>query len=732
MNIIWHEKTRQFHLYNDEISYIMCVQPNGEMGQLYFGSRIHDREDFSYLFYRGMKSMVAVDAPEEDFSMELNCQEYPGFGTTDFGMNAYEVEYEDASKVSHFRYVSHRISAGKSLLKGLPATYADDAEAMSLIITLSDTRWELCLELSYTIFKDYSVITKNARFINQGEERVILHKALSACIDLPDQNYEWMQFSGAWARERMPIVRKIERGITSIESKRGGSSANQNPFIIVKRCNTDDFAGEAVGMSFVYSGNFIAAADADTYGRLRLLMGIHPDTFRWPLEAGDDFTTPEVVVAYTDKGLNALSQTYHALYNNHLVRGRWKNHARPILLNNWEATFMDFTQESILKIAAKAKEAGAELFVLDDGWFGARNDDRAGLGDWVENRKKLPGGMKELAQKINDLGLEFGFWIEPEMVSPDSDLYRAHPDWAFAVPGRTPALGRHQYVLDFSRDEVVDYIFDMLFQVIDGANISYIKWDMNRSLTDVYSNGTPAELQGCVYHRYVLGVYRLYEKLIHAFPDILFESCASGGARFDAGMLFYAPQAWCSDNTDGADRVLIQYGSTYGYPISSIGAHVSAVPNQQTGRTVPIRFRADVAYFGTFGYELDLNHISEEEFCEVKEQIAFMKKNRQLLQFGKFYRLMSPFETNINAWMVVSEDQKKALVGVYTMRAAVNGLHGRIRLQGLDANKLYHIQSSVYYGDELMQVGLVLNPENALDYTMEQDYSSCLICLSAE
>lgn len=732
MNIIWHEKTRQFHLYNDEISYIMCVQPNGEMGQLYFGSRIHDREDFSYLSYCGMKSMVAVDAPEEDFSMELNRQEYPGFGTTDFGMNAYEVEYEDASKVSNFRYVSHRIFAGKSSLQGLPATYADDAEAMSLIIALSDTRSKLCLELSYTIFKDYSVIAKNARFINQGEERVILHKALSACIDLPDQNYEWMQFSGAWARERMPVVRKIEQGILSIESKRGGSSANQNPFIIVKRCNTDDFSGEAVGMSFVYSGNFIAAADADTYGRLRLLMGIHPDTFRWPLEAGDDFTTPEVVAAYTNKGLNALSQTYHALYNNHLVRGRWKNHARPILLNNWEATFMDFTQESILKIAAKAKEAGAELFVLDDGWFGARNDDRAGLGDWVENRKKLPGGMKELAQKINDLGLEFGFWIEPEMVNPDSDLYRAHPDWAFAVPGRTPALGRHQYVLDFSRDEVVDYIFDMLFQVIDGANISYIKWDMNRSLTDVYSNGTQAELQGCVYHKYVLGVYRLYEKLIQAFPDILFESCSSGGARFDAGMLFYAPQAWCSDNTDGADRVLIQYGSTYGYPISSIGAHVSAVPNQQTGRTVPIKFRADVACFGTFGYELDLNHISEEEFCEVKEQITFMKNNRQLLQFGKFYRLMSPFETNINAWMVVSEDKKRALVGVYTMRAAVNGLYGRIRLQGLDENKLYHVQSCAYYGDELMHVGLVLNPENALDYTMEQDYSSCLICLCAE
>ena len=732
MNIIWREKTQQFHLYNDEISYIMYVQPNGELGQLYFGSRIHDREDFSYLTHRGMKPMVAVDAPTEDFSMELTCQEYPGFGSTDFGMHAYDVEYADGSRVSNFRYASHQISAGKGKLDGLPATYADETEAMTLSVTLIDERSMLELELFYSIFRDYPVIARNACFRNQGEEKVILHRALSACVDLSDQDYEWMQFSGAWARERIPVARKIERGIISIESKRGTSSANQNPFVIVKRRNTDEFSGEAIGMSFVYSGNFIAAADADTYGRLRLLMGIHPDTFRWPLETCGTFTTPEVVIAYTDMGLNSLSQSYHNVYNNHLVRGSWKNQPRPILLNNWEATFMDFTQESILKIASKAKEAGAELFVLDDGWFGARNDDYSGLGDWVENREKLPGGMKELAQKVNDLGLKFGFWIEPEMVNPDSDLYRAHPDWAYAVPGRTPALGRHQYVLDFSREEVVDYVYGMLYQVINGANISYIKWDMNRPLTDVYSNGTPAELQGCVSHKYVLGVYRLYEKLLSAFPDILFESCSSGGSRFDAGMLYYAPQAWCSDNTDAVDRVQIQYGTSYGYPVSSIGAHVSAVPNQQTGRTVPISFRADVACFGTFGYELDLNHISENEFEDVKQQIKFVKHYRQLLQFGTFYRLISPFETNLNAWMVVSRDRSQALVGVYTMHASVNGLQGRVRLRGLDKDRQYHINTCTYYGDELMKAGLVLNAENALDYTQEQDYSSCIICLLAE
>lgn len=729
MNIVWHEKTKQFHLYNDTISYIMYVQPNGEMGQLYFGSRIRDREDFRYLSYRNFRPMVPGCGFDETFSMELNRQEYPGFGTTDLGTSAYQIECENGNRVSAFQYESHNIYCGKKALDGLPATYADEDDAMSLDVILYDAVSNVSMELTYTIYNTLAVITRSVRFVNRGEKQVILNKALSACIDLPDQNYEWIQFSGAWARERKPIVRKIECGTISIESKRGGSSPNQNPFVILKRPNTDEFSGEAIGMSFVYSGNFVALADADTYGRLRLLMGINPETFRWPLQANETFTAPEVIIAYSEKGMNELSQTYHDLYNNYLVRGNWKNRPRPILLNNWEATFMNFDEDKIVKIATKAKEAGVELFVLDDGWFGKRDDDYAGLGDWIENPKKLPNGMKGLAKKINELGLEFGFWIEPEMVNPDSDLYREHPDWAFAVPGMEPALGRHQYVLDFSRDEVVDYIYEMLYKVIDGANIAYIKWDMNRTLTDVFSQGTPGELQGCVYHKYVLGVYKLYTKLISAFPNILFESCSSGGARFDAGMMYYAPQAWCSDNTDGADRVRIQYGSSYGYPLSSIGAHVSAVPNQQTGRTVSIDFRANVACFGTFGYELDLNHLTDQEFEKVKEQIKFMKEYREFLQYGKFYRLLSPFENDLAAWMVVSQDKKEAMVGVYTMRSMVNSVDGRIRLQGLDESALYNIGEQSYYGDELMKAGLVLNGENAPGFTKETDYSSCLIHL---
>ena len=729
MNIIWHENTRQIHLYNQNISYIMSVQPNGELGQVYFGKKLHDRDDFSHLIHYGFKSHVSVDPGDENFSMELNLQEYPSFGGTDFGTPAYEITYANGSAISSFVYASHEIFSGKKPLAGLPATYATNEEAMTVEVTLKNTLTDVQLILSYSIYEEYPAIIRSARFVNNSEEEIRLERALSLCLDMPDSDYEWIQFSGAWVRERIPVKRKIDIGCTSIESKRGVSSANHNPFVILKRPNTDEFSGEAIGFSFIYSGNFIATADADTYGRLRFVMGIHPDRFSWPLAKGEEFVTPEVVMSYSDAGLNKLSQSYHRLFNNHLIRGAWKKRPKPILLNNWEATFMDFTEESILKIASKAKEAGAELFVLDDGWFGKRDDDTSGLGDWFENTAKLPQGIRGLADKINDMGLKFGFWIEPEMVNPDSDLYRAHPDWAFAIPGKAPSLCRHQLVLDYSRPEVVDYIYDMLYKVIDGAKVSYIKWDMNRSITECFSNGCSPEEQGMVYHKYVLGVYSLYERLIKAFPDILFESCASGGARFDAGMLHYAPQAWCSDNTDAADRVKIQMGTSYGYPISSIGSHVSAVPNQQTGRTIPIDFRANVAYFGTFGYELDLNHIPEDEFALVKEQVKFMKENRELIQYGDFYRLSTPFPKDISAWSVVSEDKSRAVLGCYVLRSNVNDGKRRLKLAGLDPDRLYHLGDCEYYGDELMNIGLVLDERIAPEFNIGCDYRSFVVVL---
>jgi alpha-galactosidase len=709
----------------------MGVTPVGDLGSIYFGRRIHDKEDMSYVVNRFGMPNVTVDPDTESYSMELNRQEYPCPGTTDFGTHAYEVETANGSRISSYVYRDHKIFKGKTGLKGLPAVYADEDEAMTLEVYLEDEVAGMTLTLSYTIFDKYPVITRHAVFENKGNTPVKLIKALSACIDLPDQDYEWMQFSGAWARERIPEVKKISVGSVSIESKRGASSANQNPFVIVKRPGTDDFTGEAIGLSFVYSGNFIAQAECNAFGRLRLLMGINPYRFTWVLKQGEAFETPEVVIARTDNGLNELSQTYHELYNNNLVRGRWKNTERPILINNWEATFMDFDEERILEIAKKARDAGVELFVLDDGWFGERNDDTAGLGDWTENTKKLPQGMAGLARKVNALGMKFGFWIEPEMVNPDSSLYRRHPEWVLSTPGRKSSLGRHQLVLDFSREEVVDYIYGMLKKVITGAHISYIKWDMNRSLTEVYSAQLSAEEQGMVYHKYVMGVYSLYERLRNDFPEILFESCSSGGNRYDAGMLYYAPQAWCSDNTDAIDRVMIQYGTSFGYPISSIGAHVSASPNQQTGRVTSISTRANVAYFGTFGYELDLNHISDEEFEEVKEQIKFMKENRRLLQFGTFYRLRSPFEKDQAAWMVVSKDKKKAIFGFYCMRSNVNQLPGFIKLAGLKDDYRYTVRGEEYYGDELMNLGLSLIKLNRNSLTTGQDFVSYVEILEA-
>ncbi|MCR5717183.1 MAG: alpha-galactosidase [Lachnospiraceae bacterium] len=732
MNITWHETSKQFHLYNDRISYVLYVQPNGELGQLYYGKRIHDKKDFRYVVQHQWKALTSYFDMDNAFSLELNLQEYPSFGSGDYDAEAFCLVEENGSRISNFIYQEHRIYEGKAELPGLPATYGTAKEVMTLEVTLKDAVSGALLILSYSIFDRTSVIARHAEFRNVGEQHLLLDRALSACLDLPDADYDWMQFSGSWGRERFPVIRKIGTGTIAIESRRGHSSQNANPFVILKRKETSEIQGEAIGFSFVYSGNFLAQAQKNTDGRLRIVMGIHPETFSWPLAPGESFVTPEVLIGRSEEGLSGLSRIFHHLYNDHLVRGYWQNRPRPILLNNWEATCMDFTQERILDIAKKGKEAGVELFVLDDGWFGARDDDRRGLGDWVENPKKLPQGMKGLAEKVNEMGLKFGFWIEPEMVNEDSDLYRAHPDWILSVPGRKSSLGRWQLVLDFSKPEVVEYIYDMLYRVIKDAPISYIKWDMNRSISECFSIGKDPAHQGEVYHRYILGVYDLYERLRTAFPEILFESCSSGGGRFDAGMLYYAPQAWCSDNTDGEDRCLIQYGTSFGYPISSIGAHVSAVPNQQTGRAVPIRMRGNVAMFGAFGYELDLNEISDDEFEIVKEQIAFVKEHRMLLQYGDLYRLRSPFEKAQAAWISVSGDRKEALLAVHTMRATVNHLPERLKLAGLDPECLYQLGENSYYGDELMEVGLPMKDACLPGYRIDQDDSSVVLYLKAQ
>ena len=693
MSIVFHEKTGVFHIYNEKISYVMTIMRNHQLGQLYFGKRIHDREDFGYLLETISRAMGSyVYAEEKIFSLEHIKQEYGVYGTTDYRHPAVEVLQKNGSRLSDFQYQSHVITPGKPKLAGLPATYTeDDSEAETLTVFLKDPVTGVALQLLYTIFAGEGVIARSARFENDGEETVHLTRAMSLCMDLPDHDYEWLQFSGAWSRERHLRTRRLEYGIQAIDSMRGHSSHEQNPFVILKRPHADEFQGEAIGFSLVYSGNFLAQAEVDAHDTTRVLLGINPACFDWKLESGESFQTPEAVMAYTDRGLNDLSQTYHRLYRRRLARGYWRDRTRPVLLNNWEATYFDFTEERLLEIAQQAKACGVELFVLDDGWFGKRSSDHAGLGDWVANRDRLPGGIEGISEKIEALGMKFGLWFEPEMVNEDSDLYRAHPDWILRTPDRSSSHGRYQYVLDFSRREVVDCIHGMMAKLLREAKISYIKWDMNRSITECYSAALEPERQGEVFHRYILGVYDLYERLTSEFPHVLFESCASGGARFDAGMLYYAPQAWASDDSDAVERLKIQYGSSFCYPISSIGSHVSAVPNHQVRRHTPLHTRANTAYFGTFGYELDLNRLTEEERNEVRAQICFMKQYRQLLQFGTFYRLSSPFEDNVTAWMVVSDDKKEAVVGWYRVLNQVNVSYSRLRLEGLDPDLCYEV-----------------------------------------
>ncbi|MCR4590186.1 MAG: alpha-galactosidase [Lachnospiraceae bacterium] len=726
MDIVFHEGSKQFHLFNDRVSYIIGIFPNGEAGQLYYGKRIHDRDDYSYLINYEFRAMMVGMHDNECFSLEMNRCEYPSFGTSDLRDPAFDIVYGNGSRVSCFEYVSHEISDGKPSLPGLPALYTeDDKEAKTLKILFRDGLTGMELTLSYTIFRDYPVIARNAYFKNGGSESVRLEKAMSLSVDLPDMDYNWIQFSGAWGREKYPVERELTRGITKIGSMRGHSSANHNPFVILKRKNTDEFSGEAISAALVYSGNFVSQAEGDVYGTLRFMTGINPEGFSWKLDPGEEFQTPEAVLTWTEDGLNDLSQTIHRLYRKRLSRGSWKEKERPILLNNWEATMMDFDEEAILKIARKGKEAGVELFVLDDGWFGNRDDDFRGLGDWFVNTDKLPEGIAGLAEKIHDMGLMFGLWFEPEMINEDSDLYRKHPDWVLSVPGRDRSLGRHQMVLDMTRDEVWDFLYERMHTIISEGSIDYVKWDMNRTISECYSIGTPAEEQGKVYHKYILNVYRLYERLIADFPGLLFESCSSGSSRFDAGIMHYAPQTWGSDDTDAVERLKIQYGTSYGYPISAIGAHVSVVPNQQTGRITSITTRANAAYFGTFGYEMDLNHVTDEEFEEIKEQIVFMKKHRGLLQSGNFYRLLSPFEDNYCSWMVVSEDRKKAIFAYYRVLSEPNCGHRKVRLKGLDRDGLYHFDGQEYYGSELMEIGVEISEAPGIEWkTPSGDYIS--------
>jgi alpha-galactosidase len=729
MPIFFDEAKGLFHLQSRNISYLIQLV-HGYPAHAYFGAKLrHDSNLEGLLTFQERASFSPNPLPEDkSISLDSLPQEYPQYGTSDFRSPAYQVRLANGTRATELTYRTHRIVPGKPALEGLPALYVEQTnEAETLELELEDRVSGLSVVLSYTVFADFDAIARSARLGNGGSEPIQLERALSASVDFPDASYDALYLSGAWARERHVQRRRLAPGVTGISSRRGSSSHQQNPFLALLRPDATEQRGEVYGFSLVYSGNFTAEAEVEQFGTTRVSIGINPFDFTWKLEPGENFQTPEAVLVYSAEGLGGMSRTYHRLYRTRLCRGQFRDQERPILVNNWEATYFDFNADKIEAIAQEGSKLGIELFVLDDGWFGRRDRDNSSLGDWFEDRRKLPEGLADLARRVKDTGLQFGLWFEPEMVSPDSDLYRAHPDWCLHVPERRRTEARDQLVLDMSRSDVRQYLYDRLSDIFSTVPITYVKWDMNRNMTEIGSAASPAERQGEVAHRYMLGLYELLERLTSEFPHILFESCSGGGGRFDPGMLYYMPQTWTSDDTDAAERLKIQYGTSLVYPVSTMGAHVSAVPNHQVERTTPLTFRGDVAMSGNFGYELDLTRFTDDEKDTAKRQIALYKEIRGLVQQGDLYRLQSPFEGNETAWMFVSPDQNEALLFYFRVLAEPNGPLRSVKLQGLDPAKDYEVAGSgeVYGGDRLMSAGLSMA-------SVRGDFSSKMVRLKAK
>ena len=650
--------------------------------------------------------------------LEMTPQEYPGYGSTDLRTPAVELQFSDGTSATDFRYESHNIYAGKNKLNNLPATYVEDEnEAMTLELTLVDSLKNVKLILSYSVFEEFDAITRSVKIINESNEDVNINRVLSANVDFRDSDYELLQLSGAWARERHIIRKEIRSGSQSIGSRRGSSSHAQNPFMALVRKDTTEQHGEVYGFSLIYSGNFLANVEVDMYENARAQIGINPFDFTWLLKSKEEFTAPEAVLVYSNEGLTGMSHIYNCLYGKRLCKGKYRDEVRPILINNWEATYFDFNETKIKEIAREATNLGMELFVLDDGWFGKRDDDNSSLGDWFVNEEKLKGGLNKLATEINKMGLQFGLWFEPEMVSPISELYKEHPDWCIHIPGRNRSEARRQLILDYSREDVCNYIIEKISEVLSSAPISYVKWDMNRNMSEIGSAKLPANRQREVAHRYILGLYKVLEEITTRFPDVLFESCSGGGGRFDPGMLYYMPQTWTSDNTDAIERLKIQFGTSMVYPNASIGCHVSAVPNHQVDRITPIETRGVVAMSGNFGYELDITKLPESEKEIIKEQVKLYKEIRETIQFGKCYRLSSPFENNDIAWMFISKDCEEIIVSFVRTLAKPNSKFISLKLVGLDESSKYEIlgENIIVGGDELMNIGLNV-PELKGDY----------------
>ena len=707
MGIIYCEKDRTFTLQTKNTTYQMQVDRYGFLLHLYYGKKTDGCMDYLLTYYDRGFSGNPYDAGEDrTYSMDTLPQEFPCYGNGDFRSTAFAVENADGSMSCDLRYKSHVILDGKYNLEGLPAVYASEEEAQTLEILMEDPVTGVKVVLLYGVLPAQDIITRSVSVKNESSGKIYLNKIESTSLDFLYGDYELLTFYGRHAMERNVQRVPVVHGTQKIGSVRGTSSHQYNPMMILAEKETTEDKGNCYAMSFVYSGCFQGEVLKDQLNQTRMMLGLQEEAFRYPLETGEMFQAPEVILSYSSEGMNRLSQNLHHCIRQHICRGKYKEEIRPILINSWEAAYFDFTGDTIYELAKAAKEVNIDMLVMDDGWFGKRDDDNSGLGDWFVNEKKLGGTLGNLIKRINDLGVKFGIWIEPEMVSEDSDLYRKHPDWALTVPGRNPVRSRNQLVLDFSRKEVVDEIYDQICKVLDQGNIEYVKWDMNRSMAEVYS--MTAEEQGSVQYDYMLGLYDFLERIISRYPDLLIEGCSGGGGRFDAGMLYYTPQIWCSDNTDAVDRVRIQYGTSFGYPVSAVGSHVSAVPNHQTGRKTSLHTRGVCAMAGTFGYELDPAKMTDEERREIRKQIVEYKKYAQLVQNGLYYRLSNPFAEEIGAWEFVSEDGKEVLVNVVMLEIHGNMTVNYVKMKGLCAGQFYKDSNTgkIYPAEALMEVGI--------------------------
>lgn len=694
-----------FHLRNDRISYVLCVMPDNVLAHLYFGRRLRIIDPNQVLRHAGSRDTGNFSVQE--CALDRLPQEYPSFGLGDQREGALSVENADGTGAVDLRFISAVIEKGKPRLEGLPATFGESCQ--TLRVTLQDPCSKLQAELLYTVFDGCDVIARSVNIQNMSLADVKITGAMSLCLELPDDQWELLTLSGSWARERSIYRRPLMPGHQGVSTRCGASSLQQSPFLAVARKETSEQQGEAIGAALIYSGNFLAQASVYQNGGARLLLGINPADFSWTLAPGEAFQTPEAVLTYSAAGLNGMSQQFHALWQQHLLPPKWAGAHRPVLLNSWEAAYFDFDEEKLLAIAKAAADAGVELFVMDDGWFGRRDDDTTSLGDWQPDKKKLPGGLARLGDRVRALGIQFGLWMEPEMVSPDSDLYRAHPDWAIHIPGRAGITSRHQLILDLSRKDVQDFIYQAVAETLKASKAAYLKWDMNRNFTNIGSAGLPYDRQRELPHRYILGLYAVMERLVRAFPDVLIEGCSSGGGRFDPGMLYYVPQFWCSDDTDALARCRIQYGTTLFLPPSAMGSHVSAVPNHQTGRSAPLQTRFAVALGGSFGYELDPRKLSAQEQAALRDQVKYARESETTRLFGRFYRLLSPFEGNETAWISVSEDQKEAVFTYVRAQVTANVPPALVKLRGLKPDARYAVAETgeVFGGDELMYSGLL-------------------------